>query len=266
MSTVTIGQAAFILFREGAEALLVIAALAAYLSRIQAAEKTRVLYWGAGLAVVASLGLAYVLETFLGGGHNDLVEGATMVLASAVLIYVSGWLFARRDAAAWQAYLRSRVDDAIDATASVAPLGLVAFLAVFREGAETVLFLQALAGGATGSPAAVAVGVAIGALGLGVLFIAVKSLAIRLPLKPFFTVTAVLLYLLAVTFVGQGMMEFQEMNWLPFTSVAVPEWLEDLGVGISWEAIGTQIALLALAPLAIGVSALRARVSEATAS
>lgn len=258
MSTVTIGQAAFIMLREGAEALLIIAALAAYLTRTQAADKVRVLYWGAGLAVTTSLVLAYLLQAFLGGGHNDLVEGATMLFAAVVLIYVSGWLFARRDAAAWQGYLRDRVDSAVGATASVVPLGLVAFLAVFREGAETVLFLEALASGVNGSVGAVATGVALGGIALGALFVAVKSLAIRLPLKPFFTVTAALLYLMAVTFVGQGLLEFQELAWLPFTPVAAPEWLEDLGVGVSWEAIGLQIGLLLLIPVGMRLPALRA--------
>ena len=267
MSTVTIGQAAFIMFREGAEALLVIAALAAYLARVGAAEKARVLYWGAGLAIVASIALAFVLQTFLGGGHNDLVEGATMLLAAVVLIYVSGWLFARRDAHAWQGYLKSQVDNAVEGANGLLALGLVAFLAVFREGAETVLFLQALAGGSEDALAAVGVGVAAGAAGLALLFVAVRSLALRLPLKPFFTVTAALLYLLAVMFVGQGLMEFQELAWLPFTPAAVPGWLDSIGVGASWEAIGLQVGLLVMVPLALRLPMMRiARTADATSS
>lgn len=267
MSSVTIGQAAFIMFREGAEALLVIAALAAYLARSHAADKTRVLYWGAGLAVLASFAVAYVFVAIFDGGHNDVVEGMTLLVAAVVLIYVSGWLFARRDAAAWQAYLRARVDSAVETASGLAPLGLVAFLAVFREGAETVLFLKALAGGAPGGWASVLAGVAGGALGLAALFVAVRRLAIRLPLKPFFMVTAAFLYLMAVSFVGKGLMEFQELAWLPFTEAGTPAWLVALGGGESWEAAGLQIALLALVPLAMRLPVMRiARTADATAS
>lgn len=267
MSGVIVSQSAFILLREGAEALLVIAALAAYLSRSGSPEKTRVLYWGAGLAVLASFVVAYIFSVFYDGGHNDVVEGATMLLAALVMIYVSGWLFARRDAAAWQAYLRSRVDSAIETTSGVAPLGLVAFLAVFREGAETILFLQALAGGQDGTWSAVLTGVAGGSLGLAVIFFAVRSLAIRLPLKPFFTVTAALLYLLAVSFVGKGVVEFQELAWLPITDVATPAWLAALGIGNTWETLGPQLVLLALVPVALSLPMMRVgRRAEASAS
>lgn len=266
MSAVTVGQAALILFREGAEALLVMAALAAYLARSGAADKTRVLYWGAGLAIAASLAVAFAFQAFMGGGNKEIVEGATLLIAAAVLIYVSGWLFARRDAAQWQAYLRARVDTAVATASGIAPLGLIAFLAVFREGAETALFLQALAGGAPDQQVAVLTGVAVGALGLAVLFYLVRSLAVRLPLKPFFTATAALLYVLAITFVAKGMGEFQELGWLPLTAASLPEWLEGLGVGASWQAIGAQAVLVALVPVGMRLPMMRApRTADAAA-
>lgn len=260
------GQAAFIIFREGAEALLVIAALAAYLSKVGLPEKTRVLYSGAGLAVLASLVLAYVFRRYFDGENNDAIGGGTMLLASLVLVYVSGWLFARRDARAWQGYLHDKVGRAVRENSGFFTLGLMAFLAVFREGAETVLFLQALASGGNGWGAALMGGILMGLSGLAVLFILVRALAVRLPLKLFFTVTAGLLYAMAVLFMGNGIGEFQELGWLPLTSAPLPGWFVDLGASPTWEGFGPQLILLALVPFALkrpsmGSSGVEAKVS-----
>ncbi len=250
MNTIILAKAALVLLREGAEALLIIAALAAYLNRLGASDKTRVLYTGAGLAVLASILVAVLTWLFLDGEHSDMVEGITMLLAAGVLIYVSGWLFARRDVAAWQGYLKDKVDAAVSAGGLFA-LGTAAFLAVFREGAETVLFLQALAADGGGWSLSLVTGVALGTAGLAVAFFAVRGLALRLPLKPFFVGTAALLYAMAVLFVGPALMELQELAWLPYTGVATPEWLGEIGVAASAEGLVLQGLLIAAVPLAL---------------
>ncbi len=266
ISTAIVGQAAFIIFREGAEALLVIAALAAYLAKVGLPEKTRVLYFGAGLAVIASLVLAYVFHTYFDGAHNDVIEGGTLLLASLVLLYVSGWLFARRDARAWQGYLHDKVGRAVGENSGFLTLGLMAFLAVFREGAETVLFLQALASGGRGWGAGLMGGILVGLSGLAVLFVLVRALAVRLPLKPFFTVTAGFFYAMAVLFMGGGIGEFQDLGWLPLTNAPLPEWVVGLGANPTWEGFGLQLILVALVPLALKLQASRPYRVEANVS
>ncbi len=265
ISLAIVGQSAFIIFREGAEALLIIAALAAYLARAGMAEKTRVLYLGAGLAVIASLILAYVFHTYFDGMHNDIIEGGTMVLASLVLLYVSGWLFARRDVRAWQGYLHDKVGRAVRENSGFFTLGLMSFLAVFREGAETVLFMQALASGGSGWGVGLMGGILMGLSGLVVLFVLVRALAVRLPIKPFFTVTAGMLYAMAVLFMGSGVLEFQELGWLPYTDAPLPDWFVNLGANPTWEGFGLQVILVALVPLALKLPAMRP-VAEAEAS
>ncbi|MCC7166968.1 MAG: FTR1 family protein [Rhodospirillales bacterium] len=246
MSMVVAGQAALILLREGAEALLVIAALASYLARLGQAGRTVILYGGAGLAVAISLVLAWVMERFLDGGHNDIVEGLVMLLAAGVLVYVAGWLIARRDAGRWREHLAGQVGRALRQDSLIA-LGLAAFLAVFREGAETILFLHALAAGQGGWNVSVAAGVLAGLGALLILFVLVRALAIRLPLKLFFTATAALLYGMAFLFVGQAIQEFQEMAWVSVTSADLPEFLVALGLNPSWEALAAQFLLVAAA-------------------
>ena len=96
-------QSGLILLREGLEALLVIAALAAFLKRAGVPEKVKPLYLGAGLAILASFGAAVVFELFFGGEHNDFMEAGVMVIAAALMLYMSGWLFLRQDPKAWMA-------------------------------------------------------------------------------------------------------------------------------------------------------------------
>src|SRR4051812_44061737 len=138
-------QSGSILLREGLEAMLVIAALAAFLRRIGALRQVKELYLGAIAAVVASIGAAFVFEIYFNGAHDDRLEAAVMIIASGLMLYMSGWLFLRQDARSWQAHVQRSAEQAIS-RGTVLSIALIAFFAVFREGAETLLFLHALAG------------------------------------------------------------------------------------------------------------------------
>ncbi len=124
-------------------ALLVIAALAAFLRKAGEESGVRALYVGAASAVLASIVAAALFQIFLNGAHDDRVEALVMVAAAALMFYMSGWLFLRQDGRAWTAELKRTASRALDSGARWS-LGAIAFLAVFREGAETVLFLHAL--------------------------------------------------------------------------------------------------------------------------
>jgi high-affinity iron transporter len=103
---------------------------------------------------------------------------------------------------------------------------LLAFLVVFREGFETVLFYQALAGRAAGAPlalSAIVSGLAIGSVGLAAISFALFRYGVRIPIRPFFAVTGTLLYLLAFKFAGAGVRELQEAGWVSVTPVALPD-------------------------------------------
>jgi FTR1 family protein len=109
-----------------------------------ARERLPALYGGAGLAVLASLFAAWMFEVFNNGVHNDLLEGVTILAAAALMRYVSGWLILRQDPRAWQHFLNTKADAALARRTHIA-IAVLAFRAVFREGAETVLFVHALA-------------------------------------------------------------------------------------------------------------------------
>lgn len=256
-------QAFIILFREGLEALLVIAALAAFLRRADAAERIAPVYIGALAAVVASVVMAWVFATFYDGNHSDLFEAGVMLAAAVLLFYMSGWMFLRQDPKAWQADLNRLAERALGAGTMLSLAG-IAFLAVFREGAETILFVHTLAKTANGFDAALLGGLATATLALVAMFVAMQWLALRLPLRPMFVVTSAFLFFMGLRMVGQAFQELQEQSLIPFTTDGVPAFVSEWGLSNgSWEALGTQLAILAVAAAAALVS-LRRKAGGAT--
>src|SRR5213076_2538941 len=152
-----------LLLREGFEAILLVAALMTFLARAGAVERRRHVAQGAWVAVGASVITAAVIELLfeITPGEREALEGFTMLLATAVLFYVSYWLVSKIEAAKWNAFVKSRMEDALSAGSGWA-LASVAFLAVYREGFETILFYKALLTSAGGGTAAGVVGVIAG--------------------------------------------------------------------------------------------------------
>ncbi|MFB6356137.1 MAG: FTR1 family protein [bacterium] len=240
-----------IIFREGLEAILVLAAMLAYLAKIEAEKQKSSIYWGTGVAILASLLLAVGANTLfsISGAQRELLEGVTMLLATGVLFYVSFWLISKIEAQKWKQFIQSKIDQSIEAGSSFM-LGAVAFLVVFREGFETVLFYQALAfstssglmgGGVVG-------GFIVGTvLMLLICYIVIKSSA-KIPIKPFFVATSVFLYLFAFKFAGDGIVELQEAGVLPSTTAGfVPDitWLKTLlGIYPKWQPLMAQSLLI----------------------
>ena len=241
-------QSGSILLREGLEAMLIISALAAFLTRAGVAARVRGLYWGGGLAILASIGAAIVFETFFGGAHDDRVEAIVMLVAAGLMFYMSGWLILKQDPRAWQAELAKAADKAVK-FGTMLSLGMIAFLAVFREGGETILFLHALAKTSGGWSLGFWLGLVAAALVLVVLWIAIKAFAMRLPLRPMFLITSGFLFVMAIKFVGGAIQEFQEMQIVEMTPLEMPAWLIDLGANASVEAVIAQVAIALVAVL-----------------
>lgn len=244
-------DALLIIVREGFEAILILTALAAYLVKVGQAEKRGLLYAGGGAAVAASLGLAALAGRALpmGGRAREALEGITMLIAVVVLFSTSYWLISKSEARRWQAFVRIQLEGALGSGRGHA-LFLVAFLVVFREGFETVLFYQALAGRAGGAAlelSAVGFGFGLGVLLLAGIALALFRYGVRIPIRPFFAVTGALLYLLAFKFAGAGVRELQEAGLVAATPVAMPDMtlLRDwLAVYPFFEPLAAQAVLL----------------------
>lgn len=226
-------DALLIILREGFEAILVLTALAAYLVKVKQGDKRWLLYAGAGAALVASLLLAVLARSVMpvDGAAREALEGVTMLIAAAVLFTASYWLISKSEARRWQEFVRSKLEGALSSRRRVA-LFVLAFLVVFREGFETVLFYEALLAraGAVAAASSVWSGFACGTVLLAIVGVLLFRYGIRIPIRPFFAVTGVLLYVLAFKFAGGGVRELQEAGWIGVTAAPmIPNvpWLRD---------------------------------------
>lgn len=242
-------QSLLIILREGVEAILVIGAVVAFLLKTGHRERLKSVWWGVTWGIVASAATAVVLKTVLSAmpASREVLEGVTMLVAVAVLFSVSYWLISKVEAAKWQQFIREKVTSALERGGGTA-LAFVAFLAVYREGAETALFYQTLFNEGSRVALPIALGIVAGGIGLAVIFTLFYRFGVRVPLRPFFGVTSVLLYYMAFVFTGKGVRELQEGNAAPITSIPGAPHVEFLGL---YPTVETMLAQLVLATLFI---------------
>lgn len=233
----TFGAVFSIIVREGLEAILIVGAMIAYLIKTKNRRGTLYVYAGAVLALAASVVMAIILYSFASNAGNsipqEIVEGVTALLAVAVLIYVSNWMISKAEADNWTKYLTDKVSDSAGKGKMLA-LGFTSFLAVFREGAEVILFCQqyftradsmengflAVFGGIFGGLAAVAL-----------IFVLIRVFGIKIPLKPFFMATSILMAIMSIAFLGSGMWELFMDGGL---ADSIGGWVQQLAVTIPW--------------------------------
>ena len=204
-----------IIIREGLEAILVISAIIAYLVKSGNGKNLRNVYIGALLGIAASFAaaalLAWAKRTFVevGGQSQEVIEGITALIAVCVLFYVSNWMISKAEAASWSRYIDSKVESSVERGSAFA-LAFTAFLSVFREGAEVVLFIQPML--SESHAGMVWVGLAAAAVVLVFIYLAITKLSIKLPIKVFFTATSILMAVMCVSFLGSGIKELAEGN------------------------------------------------------
>ena len=245
-------QSFLIILREGFEAILVVGAIVAFLLKTGHKERLRSIWMGVGYALVASAGTAVVLKTVLAAvpASREIIEGATLLLAVAVLFSVSYWLISKVEAAKWQQFIKEKVTAALDQGGGRA-LTFIAFLAVYREGAETALFYQALFNEGPHVALPLSLGIVAGFIALAVIFTLFYRFGVKIPIRPFFAVTSVLLYYMAFVFTGTGIRELQEGNAIPLSVISGFPHIEWLGLYPSWQGVLAQLALLLLFAFAV---------------
>ncbi len=242
-----------ILLREGLEALLVIIALAAGARNIGGRDRSNDVYLGALAAVVASILLAWAVNHLIGDDASDTLEGTFQFLAAATLFYVSSWLTSKSQSDRWSRFITEKVHGAERSAVPAMALGITAFMAVIREGGETIVFFQGLTAGATevAERHAIFAGLVAASIALGIVFWILTRAAYRIPLGTFFSMTSILLYALAVIFVGQGVGSWQEANVLPATFIDHIPQIPAIGLFPTMESVGAQFLLILLAMAAL---------------
>ena len=243
-------QAFLILLREGIEAILVLVGIIAYLSRAGHEKEISIVYNWAIAGIIGSFISAYLFVSVLDnttttGSGREIIEGCTALFAVLVLLGTSAWMGGKSNAKAWKSYIDRQVKLTLSTGKSRA-LGFAVFLAVYREGAEVILFYQALFNNAIGDIDMIWAGFVAACGVLALVFFLMQRGALRIPIGPFFKVTSAFMFVLAVTFLGGGLKELQEADVISTSvieSIPVPS-IDLLGLYPTYETIVPQILLI----------------------
>jgi high-affinity iron transporter len=236
-----------ILLREGLEAILVLAAIMAFVKKT--GRRDALVWVHAGWIAAAALGVAtWAIASYMlgiSGASRELTEGFTALLAAAMLLYVGYWLHSKSYAQAWNSFIKEQVSSALGKSTLWAMAG-ISFLAVYREIFEVILFYETLwvQVGPEGHGVVLG-GIAAAAVLLALVGGAILKYSVRLPIGPFFAWTSGLLALMAVVFTGNGIKALQEAGMIHVTAVdfiSIPL----LGVRPNLQGLGAQLAALAI--------------------
>jgi high-affinity iron transporter len=221
-ATLAAFNSAAIILREGLEAVLIIAVILGYLRAAKRDPKyARLVFLGVASAVLLSLLTWWASVSLLSiiAISRQIIEGVTSLVAVAVLFYCTNWLFHKAYVVDWMMYVKQEAGKAL-ATGSVLGLVALGFTVVYREGFETVLFYQTMLFNTDPTP--VLTGLLAGLALLALIAFGVLSMSVKLPIRPFFTVTGALMLVLAFKFAGLGIREFQEAGLIGVTLIPWP--------------------------------------------
>lgn len=238
-----------ILLREGVEALLIVVAMIAFLNKAERRDGLAYVHGGWISALLAGV-LTWLAATSLitiSGASREMTEGFGSLLSAVVLISVGIWMHGKSRADAWQDYIKAKLSSALS-RGSAWFLFLLAFVVVYREVFETILFFVAL--WSQGAHLAVLAGAGAAAAVLVLIAWGLLSYSKRLPISQFFAYSALLIAVLAVVLTGKGIAGLQEAGLVGFHALAWLPRIDLLGVYPSWEGFLAQ--LLALVILVAG--------------
>lgn len=250
-STYTLWDAAMIPIREGLEALLVVGALLAFVKKSKDRKGKLWIWTGvlAGLLVSAALAVVvkFVFSSGAFGNNNFLIGGWTGVFAAVMLLYMSYWLHSKSNVKQWNAYIKEKTQTALS-TGNIVSLGVLTFLAVFREGTETVLFIIGMVNQI--SVQQLMLGILVGFGVLAVVAFIMLYIGAKLPIRPFFLVSSLIVLYLCIKFTGLGINSLQLAGAIPTTNSSALPSISFLGFFPSWQSAIPQI-LIVVAAIAV---------------
>lgn len=233
-----------ILLREGLEALLIVVAMIAFLGKADRRDVLPYVHGGWVSALAAGV-LTWAAATSLisiSGASRELTEGFGSLISAIVLISVGIWMHGKAQSNAWQTYIKEKLSTALS-RGSAWFLFFLAFMVVYREVFETILFYVAL--WSQGAHLAMLAGAATAAIALVLIGWALLSYSKRLPISQFFSYSSILIAVLAVVLAGKGFAALQEAGLLDIHPLAVLPRIEVLGLFPTWEGFLAQVLTLA---------------------
>lgn len=241
-----------IILREGLEALLVVIALLGFLKKSDQEDKKSWIYGGVIIGSIVSIVLAVLVKLLFTSGtfgnNNFLISGWTGVFAAVMLIYVSYWLHSKSSVDSRNHGIQDKSCKSL-ANGSLFSLGFLAFLAVFREGTEVVLFYIGMASSIKLTD--LFLGIALGFAILIIIAVLMLKIGLRIPMKPFFLVSSLLVFYLGLKFTGMGINGLQLSGVLPATSSDLLPTISALAVYPTWQGVIPQAVLVVIAILVI---------------
>lgn len=238
-------DAMLILLREGVEALLIVMALVTTLKASNLRKGLKWVYSGALAGIVASLCIAIILQyafpAVTSGTNREIIEGAVGIFAVAMMILIGIWLHGKSSIKKWNAFMESQMQT-VTKTGSFLSMFTLSFLAVFREGAETILFYVGILPRISTFDFVLGISLALLVL-VGLAFVMNKASQFFLPHKVFFLLTW-MIYALAFKMLGVSIHALQLTNMAPNHPVTSLPTIDFLGFYPSWEVLGAQVIFL----------------------
>ena len=234
-------DAMLILLREGVEALLIVMALVTTLKAAKMRKGLKWVYSGAFAGIVASLLIAYILQiafpAVTSGTNREIIEGAVGIFAVAMMILIGIWLHGKSSVKKWNSFMDSQMQT-VTKTGSFLSMFALSFLAVFREGAETILFYVGILPRISSFDFVLGISLALLVL-IVIAFVMNKASQFFLPHKVFFILTW-MIYALAFKMTGVSIHALQLTNMIPNHLITGIPSIDILGIYPSWEGFAGQ--------------------------
>lgn len=234
-------DAMLILLREGVEALLIVMALVTTLKAAKMRKSLKWVYGGAFAGIVASLLIAYILQiafpSVTSGTNREIIEGAVGIFAVIMMILIGIWLHSKSSVKKWNAFMESQMQT-VTKTGSFLSMFALSFLAVFREGAETILFYVGILSRISSFDFVLGISLALLVL-IVIAFVMNKASQFFLPHKVFFILTW-MIYALAFKMTGVSIHALQLTNIIPNHLISGIPSIDILGIYPSWEWLAGQ--------------------------
>jgi len=241
----TFWDAALILLREGVEALLIIMAL---LTVTRKSEQTKASKWiitGSVIGIVLSIALAFIFKAIFEnlGSTRELTEGLVGIGSVILMIIVGIWLHSKSSLDSWQNFINKNMDKAMS-TGSIVTFGLVAFLSVFREGAETIIFYLGIVGKI--STWSLILGIIVASVILALIAIFFNQITKWIPIHRLFFIMSLFIFILAFKILGVSIHTLQILNIIPQHTINHLPFIDLIGFYPTYETLIPQLALVIL--------------------
>lgn len=241
----TFWDAALILLREGVEALLIIMALLTVTRKSEQRKASKWIVTGSVIGIVLSIALAFIFKAIFEnlGSTRELTEGIVGIGSVILMIIVGIWLHSKSSLDSWQNFINKNMDKAMS-TGSIVTFGLVAFLSVFREGAETIIFYLGIVGKI--STWSLILGIIVASVILALIAIFFNQITKWIPIHRLFFIMSLFIFILAFKILGVSIHTLQILNIVPQHTINHLPFIDLIGFYPTYETLIPQLALVIL--------------------